>query len=480
MPRSYWKCASLALSIGLAAPITARAGGLRVPGLGGELSHPTTSNPTAIVQNPAALTLERGTRLYGDLVVGYHQASYERPASAIDHLRAAGERGAGTPEEAVAANSGRASVFTPFAAPTFLGIVGDTGEPNQAIAFAVHVPYAGAVKWAENDAFRGSQPYPGAVDGVQRWFGIESALTAVEGTAAFAQHFPALRLRVGVSASVLHMDVRTVTARTSGGTDDLVTRSGGLLEGRALLEVSGVSFVLGGGVLWEPADGVFLGLSYESKPGFDTMKLEGKYEAQLGPTTNVRGDVELEQALPDTVRAGVRARVSSKLELRLSGELQRWSVLDRRVVNRGCRITPTGATDDASGATGVMANLRRDWNDTLGARLGGSYFASPAIELFAGAGYDGNAVPDSTLDPGLSDAHKVTASLGLRHVLSSMPLALVATYTQVIFLPRTLAPRARDAAGEPVARDAPTRTPDPAGKYGRSLGVLSTAAERRF
>lgn len=480
MRTSYPVC-GLALTL-LFAPGAARAAGLRVPGPGGELAHPTTTSPLALAHNPAGLARERGTRLYFELALGYHQASYQRPAGAIDHPVPADRRGAGTPADATSANAGRASTLAPILAPTFLGLASDAGEADQAFAFGIHVPIGGSVAWDRNEAFRGDPRYPGAVDGVQRWFLIEGAATGIAATGAYARHFPALGLSVGASVGLWRLDIRTVQARTGGGTDDLVTRSGVLLEGRSLLEVGGFALVLGGGLLWEPAPGLLVGASYESQPNLGEVRLEGRYEAQLGATSNVRGEVELREQLPDVARAGVRWRALPRLELRLSGELQRWSVvrdqcvLDRTVVGRGCRILPDGSIDDRAGPPGVLTYVRRDWQDALGARLGASWLLD-AIELTGSAGWDGNAIPDRTLEPGLSDADKFTVAAGFRKRLATLPMTLVATYTQVLYLTRTLAPRARDAEGEPVAPEPPSRTPDPAGRYRRSIGILAVGAE---
>ena len=51
--------------------------------------------------------------------------------------------------------------------------------------------------------------------------------------------------------------------------------------------------------------------------------------AALDPDTK---DVEFEQTLPDIIRFGFRYKPSDKYELRVFGDYQRWSVMDKQCV----------------------------------------------------------------------------------------------------------------------------------------------------
>ncbi len=453
----------------------AHAGGPRLLTPGGELGHPTTAHPSAIVHNPAGLALEGGTRLWVEAAAGFHRMTYDRPDGAIDHLLADGERAAGTPADARAANAGRASTLGIFAGPTAAALVSDMGTPHLALGASVHVPMAGSLRWDDNEAFRGSERYPGALDGVQRWWSIEAEVRGIAATVAVARRFPAAGLSIGASAGVLHLDVRTVVARGSGGTDDLLTRSGGILEGRALLEVSGIAPVLTAGAIWEPTAGLYLGAAYESRPGLGDLALEGTYTTRAG-AAEVGGPTVLRQAWPDIVRGGARL-VLPGLELRITAEYQRWSVVQSQCVvdattTGPCRVTASGAADLAPGSATVLAFARRDWRDTVNVRAGTTVALGDRVALLAGAGYDGSAVPDATLDPGLHDARKLIFSGGARVKLAGTPVALTATYTHAAFFERTLAPRPRGDDGAPIAPEPPSRSPDPAGRYARSLGLV--------
>jgi hypothetical protein len=63
--------------------------------------------------------------------------------------------------------------------------------------------------------------------------------------------------------------------------------------------------------------------------------------------------------------------------------------------------------------TNPIANFPRRWNDAVGVRAGASNFFD-AVAVFAGVGYDGNAIGNETLDPGLTDFHDASVAAGLR------------------------------------------------------------------
>jgi long-chain fatty acid transport protein len=126
----------------------------------------------------------------------------------------------------------------------------------------------------------------------------------------------------------------------------------------------------------------------------------------------------------------------------------------------------------------------RRWEDAFGIRAGGSWWAAEGTELILGLGYDGNAVPDKTVDPALYDTEKYTIALGGRFSLSD-DLHLSVTYTQVIYPERTVAARAH-ADGATTGDIAslgftePERSPDGAGTYKQAIGVLDVAVEATF
>jgi long-chain fatty acid transport protein len=187
----------------------------------------------------------------------------------------------------------------------------------------------------------------------------------------------------------------------------------------------------------------------------------------------------LHQALPDVFRAGARFRPAPGYELRLHGDVTRWSVMQTQCIgfrDRPCAVFEDGA--DATGGAGAPAstirNLRRYWRDTFAVRAGASAWLLPALELFVGAGFETGAVPDHTLDPGLADGHNAQAAAGARFQ-AGPSLFLAASYTHVHYLDR-------DTVGRSELSNAalPTRRPDGGGRYQQWIGLFNLNVEKRF
>lgn len=449
----------------------AAASGFLVARFGGEHGNPASDHLTSIYFNPSGLALGRGHRFLAEGVFAYRQAAYERPAEAIDNV------GTGTPDEAISGNSGEATLANPAAAP-FFGFATDLGVRGLGLGVALYVPFGGGASWDPNQAYAGSETYPGAVDGVQRWATIEGQMRSMYVTAGGAVRFPGPRLSLGVGLNLVRSEISVVRARNPDGGDDMVSGAGGVQEGRSLVDATDTTFSVGAGLSWEASDALLFGASYQSQPGFGEMTLRGTLTNQFGMSTASATPLEVRQSLPDVFRLGVRFRPGRRLELRASGDYVRWSAFERQCLLDATNPDRNCSIDDATGATeadavGVQTNIERDWHDAFGVRGGASYWLSPSVELMGGAGYDGNAVPDETLEAGLMDFQKVYGTLGARFAFDRGRLQVSAAYTQFVYLERTVAPRA-----EPLA--SPSRVPDGAGTYSQSIGVLDVAVQYAF
>lgn len=463
----------------------AHAGGFYAARFGAEHGHVTTDNPTALYYNPGALTLGRGTRLYLDGTLAWRDLTFDRDPEAIDNPLAPGEVGAGTPADQIAANSGEGRLSAVAAVP-FFGVASDLGVDNLAVAFGAYIPFGGGATWEQAAA---DPAHPGVLDGPQRWWAISGSVRTTYLTLAGAWRVPEWRLSAGLGFNLTHSLVHTTRARNASGHDHMVDVNGRLQEGRALVEATAWEPALGAGLLWEPVpETLWLGLSYQSQPNLGQSRLEGEaliVQATAPPTTP---RVELFHELPDVWRLGARWRPSTASELRFEANLQRWSVLDTQCV------VDVDAGQKCDGSTAVVALLPRYWEDTLGLRLGGSYWPTERVELVFGLGFDPNAVPDRTLEPGLHDTDKLSATLGGRMAFADDAFAVSLMYTQVLYFSRTIAPRGRvpDAAasggeGEVTETDIAAaglerieRNPDAAGRYDAAVGALNLSLEYRF
>ncbi|MCA9537370.1 MAG: outer membrane protein transport protein [Myxococcales bacterium] len=473
----------------------AHAGGFVVARFGGEHGHVTTDNATAMYYNPAGISLRAGTHLYLDGTFAWRSFTYDRDPAAIDNVIADGETSVGTRADQIAQNSGEGGLFN-FAAAPFAGVVTDFGVPNLGVGLSFYAPFGGASVYDTKDEYKGTP----AFDGSQRWWAIEGTIRTLYVTGAVAYTIPKLNLSLGVGLNFARSEVHTIRARNATGHDHMTDAEGNPVEGRAIVDVSGNEFALGGGLIWKPVDNVWLGASYQSAPNFGESVLAGTATLVQGRGVYAGGvpeepDVELKQSLPDIFRLGGRWRPVDVAEIRLFGELQRWSSFDKQC------IIDTSKDQKCDGSTGTVALLPRDWEDSFGVRAGGSYWISPDIELYVGAGFDMSAVPDDTLEAGLYDTDKGTASLGGRFTLLDGALAISATYTQVFYADREIKPRGhvQKGAGTPVDESAAQndpietetdinrfgfatneRNPDSAGTYKQAVGVFNLNVEYNF
>jgi long-chain fatty acid transport protein len=445
---------ALVAVLGQATP--SRAAGFASARFGGEHGNVTETNPTALYFNPGAIGHGRGLQLYLDGTLALRRLTWTHPAGSND---------VPDPEGAAGANTGTARLTNVFGAPMF-GATLRLGD--FALGAAAYVPFGGRAHWSRNEDFEGAAEYPLATAGVQRWHSIEGALTYVYGT--FGAAYRLGKLSLGASVNLVHSSVVSTKAKNPTGDGDPDTGH----EGRVTLDVDGFVGSFGVGALFEAIEQrLWIGASYQAQPGVGPMRLTGTltvdYDGSSAPFP-----VTFDQALPDIVRLGARYRAKPTLELRLFGDLTRWSVMKTQCVaieGYACKVDTTGA--DAGGG-GVLLNLRRKWRDTVGIRAGISHWLQPTLELFAGAGFETGAAPDATLDPELADSHSVSGALGGRLELPKRWF-IGLSYTHLQFLNR-------DNTGQSELTRAvlPTRRADGGGEYAQWIAIVNANVGKQF
>ncbi|HKO50701.1 MAG TPA: outer membrane protein transport protein [Polyangiaceae bacterium] len=451
------RAALLSFSLGLScvlvfAPLPAQASGFSVARFSGEHGHPTTSNPTALYFNPAALSQAEGLHLFADMSIALRRVSYDRQRAASD---------APDPADAAGANVGRAVLFNPLFNPV---LAASLKLGNLSLGAGFFTPFGGSVSWNTRPEFAGSR-YPGIVDGVTRFQSIEGEIVSSQLSLGGALRIAGTGLSLGMSASLIRSWISDVRAWSSGGND--VTH-----EGRSLLEVSGYAFGFGIGALYEVSPKVlWLGLSYQSRPNVSGgMRLTGALENDIGGPSSSHVDVLYD--LPDIIRWGARYRPRPNLELRAFADYTRFSAFKNQcavVSGTACELTTNGA--QVSGAQ-VLQNVPRDFRDTVGVRLGLSVWTSASFEFFSGLGYDSSAVPESTMEPGLPDWVSASFALGGRIALDKRVHAAL-SYTHFVFLPR-------DVKGRLAEYSPPSRSPDASGHYSQQVGVANANLDFAF
>jgi long-chain fatty acid transport protein len=445
---------------------TALASGFSAAEFGGEHGNVVTTDPTALYFNPAGIAPHESaatgteTHLYLSGVLALRRGRWTHAQAASEMPEPAGAEGA---------NTGEARFSNLLAAPA---LAATTRIRRFALGAAFYVPFGGNVHWDSNPRFANSQQFPLAADGIQRWHAIEGSLRSLYFTIGAGLRVGPLS--VGATGNVIRSSVYLRQARSlSIMPVDLMN------EGRIALDVSGNQASFGLGALVEALPRrLWFGASYQAQPGLGPIKLNGTLTISDGSGNPASRAVTYTYALPDIVRVGVRVRAIEgprALELRAYGDLTRWSRLQTQCISlegQPCAVFPDGS-DATPGATTIV-NLRRHWKDTYAIHVGASYWASQAVEVFAGVGFATAATPDETLDPLLPDAANVRFALGGRFALPAR-LHLTAGLTDVQFA-------SRDNTGRSTLPDAqlPTRRPDGGGQYGLWLGVFQVSLEKQL
>ena len=474
---------ALCATFALAAP--AWASGISVARFGGAHGNVTATNPSTMYYNPAGFA-GQGTQVMLDVNLALRMASYERFADNIDPVPDSVDD-AGAYSEA---NSGEASL-TNFVYAPMLGVTTDfgTGLPFS-VGAAFFAPFGGQSVW---DTAPQNDTYPGAEDGAQRWYVMEGTIRTLALALGVAYRIEPLRLSLGVTGNLYMSEIDTARARTATGDDNLLN------EGRSYLKAESTDFGLGIGVLAEPIEGrLWLGASYQTAPNFNgELEMEGTLQNIFPPNYEDPTDIIITNQLPDIIRLGARWRPREDLELRLFGDYTRWGRLEQQcimateqidVVNERraengegtldayqiCNVDADGATTNEGVDRAIIQNLIRRWQDAMGFRLGASYWLNERVELQFDLGYDGNAVPDESLEPALQDYNDISIGVGGRFQLKDyFHLSVMAS--DIIYFQR-------DTRGTQTADrfSAPSRQPPSSGVYSQNIFVFNTNLEFGF
>lgn len=455
---------------------TARASGFLTDQFGSDQGQPGLANTYSVYFNPAAMTGMHGTELTVDGVFAARSLDYNRSGYALSPSKSnSGPPYYGDPTYSNA-NTGQAHLFNVLAAP-FVGFVTDFGGSHARLGVASYIPFGGEASWGKNQTYANSSVDPAAYDGPQRWSSISDSTSSLYETAAFAYRFDKARLGLGVSASVIRTGLSDTRARDVDGSDDIVTGTGALKEGRAYLDVSGVEVGAAAGVYWEATeDGrLRLGASYTSQPNFGTMRLNGTFKLTPGALgSESTQSVDLLQAYPDVIRVGAAWRVSEKTEVRLDGDWQRWSQFKYQCIVDPGTSCPTNSQGVANAnAQNVLLDLPRDWKDSAKVRLGVAYWVTPSAEVHASASWSSPPVGYSHQDPLLFDSTEIAGTLGIRYGFNKHFYAAVA-YTYTYYVPITV----YDSAYSTY--QGASKSPSTDGSYSSSIYILDAAVSYRF
>jgi long-chain fatty acid transport protein len=468
--------AALAMFLAFAPAVsegTAQASGFLADKFGADQGSPALGNTYSVYFNPAAMAGMHGSELTLDGTFVARSLDYNRSKSALSYS-GSGPNGDPLYTES---NTGQAHLFNILAAP-YLGFVTDFGGSGFRLGLASYIPFGGEASWGKNSGYAHDPVDPGAYDGSQRWSSISNTTLSIYETLALAYRFEKPRLGIGVNVSAIETTLKDVRARNVDGSDDVVTGSGVLKEGRSNLDVSGFQIAAAAGLYWEAtADGrLRFGASYTSQPNFGTMRLNGSFkltEGALVPESN--NSVDLLQAYPDIVRLGMAWRITPETEIRLDGDWERWSQFKSQcVVSSGgsCPTDSTGAVN-AANAPNVKLDLPRNWQDTVRVHPGVAYWVTPATEVSASAFWESPPVGKGHQDPLIFDSTRVGGTVGLRHGFNRHFYGGI-SYTYVYLLPVTVSDSVYNTY------QGASNSPSTNGSYSSSLYILDAAISYRF
>jgi long-chain fatty acid transport protein len=466
---------------------SARGAGFATSRFGGEHGNVTETNPLALYYNPGAIGFSHAPlSAILDAQLALRSATWTHTAP---------QPGPSESPDLQVGNSGKATLFNAFGAPA---IAVTAKLDNLAFGVGFFVPFGGFAHWDKNDQMNTQSlashclsstmapPCPRAADGVARWHIIDGEVSNIYFTAGAGYRIGPLS--IGVSGNLVLSTVRLSQAKNPSGS----ALPDSANEGRANLDVQGWDGSYGAGALLEIVPKhLWLGASYQAQPGLGSQTLTGTLDVYDAVPSHLplREQVTFLQAIPDVYRAGVRWRVGDAVELRAFGDYTRWSVMqaqclglqtkakDGSYVQHPCKVDTTGA--DASGGY-VIQNIPRNWNDTYGARVGGSYWLNPKIEFFAGAGYETAAAPDSTMEPGLMDANNIGVALGARFMFEEL-FYFAVSYTHLQFFDRDNTGRSQlETSSNGTSVMYPTVGQDGGGQYTQWVGVIDVNVQKEF
>ncbi len=347
------------------------------------------------------------------------------------------------------------------------------------------MPFGGRVNWGAND--NTDLKYPLTANGVQRWHMEDAALTFIQISAGAAYKIGPFA--IGATGNFINSQINETEARSLTGIVDST------IENNAKLEASGNNGSLGVGTMLEAIQNrLWLAASYQSRiggvlPGQGSQTLKGSFTFSNGPSPfysqsgTLKQDIYVHESLPDIVRVGIRARLLDNFEVRLFGDLTRWSALTSQCINlqsggnNACQVHRDGT--DATPKSSVVTNIPRNWKDTYGAHLGASYWFSPAAELFAGVAYETAASPDSTIEPGSMDGNNVLMALGGRFLVANY-FYMALSYNQIQFMNRNVTDSQLSLQPNGKSLSLPTFQQDGNGQYTQWIGVVDINLEKQF
>lgn len=168
-----------------------------------------------------------------------------------------------------------------------------------------------------------------------------------------------------------------------------------LMEMKSDYDGAGQGFGYNLGLLYEPIDGVKLGVSYRSE-----IKVSHSGDLKVANLNSVGGEASV--AFPPSVTWGLAYSRLKPFVFEFDVTWTGWSTYSNLQLN---------LTQPIPGNV-IAISQEKNWFDAWAFRFGGNYAVMPNMKVRAGYIYDMTPVPSSTFDPTIPDANRHIMTLG--------------------------------------------------------------------
>lgn len=341
---------------------------------------------SAMVYNPAGLTLSKGTNVYTGATAVMGSSEYKSPSGASEDTE-----------------------FQVFV-PPHLYISSDLDSENKVLGLAIFSHFGiGGRKWNQS--------------GLTRYADTENLITTLAVNPTFAWEIkPGLSIGLGVFYMYSRNESERMIDQSMAGAGDA----------KFSLDVDGGGWGYNLGILVKPSEKFSFGIAFRSG-----VKADQKGNAELeniAPAlqplfggSQFKTEAHITLDFPDIASLGFAYRPTEKLTLGLDFEWVGWSSFDKLNLDFENEV-PGGGFSDASTIL--------DWKDIWMVKIGVEYLLNDRISLRTGYAYSETFAPDHTLSPGYLDSDKHNLSIGLGYRIKNWVVDTF--YTATFYRDRTV------------------------------------------
>lgn len=341
---------------------------------------------SAMVYNPAGLTLSKGTNVYTGATAVMFSSDYKSPSGGSEDTE-----------------------FQVFF-PPHLYISSDFDMEDKVLGLAIFSHFGiGGSKWNQS--------------GLTRYADTETFITTLAVNPTFAWEIkPGLSIGLGVFYMYSKNESERMIDQSLAGAGDA----------KFSLDVDGGGWGYNLGILVTPSKKFSYGIAYRSGVKIDhsgDVKLENIAPAlhPLFGGSHFKTDAHTTLDFPDIVSLGFAYRPTEKLTLGLDFEWVGWSSFDKLNLDFENEVPEAGLTDTSTDL---------DWKDIWMVKIGVEYQVNGRISLRTGYAYFETFAPEHTLSPGYMDSDKHNLSIGLGYRIKNWVVDTF--YTATFYQDRTV------------------------------------------